>query len=428
MHTDKSDLLQESLRKVEMFEGLFEANAAVTSSLDRDEVLHLVMTKAKELLNAEAASIFLIDNTSNELVLVVSTNLPANARAEIRFPKGLGVAGWVAKYGEPVMTSDITSDPRFYRGVQEKTGFHTTSYLCVPLCTQEKIIGTAQVMNRKGDSIFTQDELHIMEGFARQATIALENARLHKEELEKKHIEEELELAHRIQQDLLPKKPPQIDRYQIAGLSFPSRWVGGDYFDYICAKDNRLIIVIADVCGKGIPASLFMSSIQAVLHSLAPLDLSLKEMVVHLNCYLCCTTPDDKFATSFFAELDSENNKLTYINCGHNPPFLFRQDGKIESLREGGIILGVLEAADFNSAELEIQPQDTILFYTDGVTEVHNHNRVMFGEHRLMKLVMSVKQLSPEELIARIRQDISAFAYQGQMEDDVTLVGLKRVE
>jgi len=428
MTTHKQNLLEESQRKIELFEGLFEANAAVTSSLDRDEVLHLVMTKAQQLLHAEAASIFLIDEAVNELVLAVSTNLPPDARTEIRFPRGLGVAGWVAQTGETVMTSDITNDPRFYKGVQEKTGFHTTSYLCVPLRTQDRIIGTAQVMNRKGNSAFTMEELHIMEGFARQATIALENARLHKEELEKKHMEEELELAHRIQQDLLPKEPPQIAGYQIDGLSYPSRWVGGDYFDYLLPQKDRLVIVIADVCGKGIPASLLMSSIQAALHSLTPLDLSLKDIVVNLNRYLCHNTPDDKFATCFFAELNLTSHTLAYINCGHNPPFLLRKDGKIESLREGGLILGVLEAAEFNSGHLEIHPEDALLLYTDGVTEVHNKNREMFGEPRLMKLVSAVKHLPPGEIINHIRQEITTFAYQGQMEDDVTLVGLKRVE
>lgn len=427
--SDHSGLSMENcLKQIEMYEGLFEANAAVTSSLHRDEVLHLVMNKAKELLDAEAASIFLLDEATDELVLVVSTNLSEKAKTEIRFPKGLGIAGWVAQFGEPVMTSDIGRDPRFYTGVQEKTGFHTTSYLCVPLKTKDKVIGTAQVLNRKEGDIFNDTDLHIMEGFARQATIALENARLHEEELEKKTIEEELELAHKIQIDLLPKESPVIDRYKIKGVSLPSRWVGGDYFDYIVPSEDRIIITIADVCGKGSPASLMMSSIQAALHSLVYLNLPLNEIVQNLNQYLCRNTPDDKFATCFFAELNCKQNTIRYINCGHNPPYIFRTNGKIETLREGGLILGILEDTDFKIGTDMLNPGDLLLLFTDGVTEVHDSDREMYGELRLMKTVSAIKDSSVDEIIDTIRKEISNFAYMGLMEDDVTLVSLKRIE
>ena len=428
MDENNQDRLKEALRRVEMYEGLFEANAAVTSSLNKDEVLNLVMNKAQELLNSEAASIFLIDEDTEELVLAVSTNLPGESLSEIRFPKGLGVSGWVAENGKPVVTSDISKDPRFYVGVQDRTGFHTSSYLCVPLMTSDKIIGTAQVLNRKDGSTFSTDELHIMEGFARQATIAIENARLHEEELEKKRMEEELELAHKIQQDLLPAGPPKIEGYDISGVSFPSRWVGGDYFDFVPFGDAELTLIIADVCGKGIPAALMMSSIQAVLHALADQNLPLNEVVHNLNRYLCRNTPQDKFVTCFMGILDSRNHCFNYINCGHNHPFLFRRSGKIEPLREGGLILGVMEETDFATGTVQFEPGDLLILYTDGVTEVHDAEREMYGEHRLVRAISELKSLNTEEIIKKIYAEVTEFAYKGHMEDDVTMLCLKRDE
>lgn len=428
MSNNQNEKLQVALHKVEMYEGLFEANAAVTSSLDKDEVLNLVMTKAQELLNSEAASIFLLDLETDELVLAVSTNLAPNAVAEIRFSKGLGVSGWVAENGLPVITADISKDPRFYAGVQDSTGFHTSSYMCVPLMTNDKIIGTAQVLNRRDGGTFTKDELHIMEGFARQATIAIENARLHEEELEKKRMEEELELAHKIQLDLLPPGPPKIDGYDISGVSFPSRWVGGDYYDFVPFGENELNLIIADVCGKGIPAALMMSSIQAVLHALAGQKLPLNDVVRNLNLYLCRNSPQDKFATCFTGVLNSENHRFSYINCGHNHPFLFRKGGRIEPLREGGLILGVIEETDFSAGSVQIEPGDLLILYTDGVTEVHNPKREMYGEHRLVRAINEARSMNTEDIIKKIYDEINEFAYKGIMEDDVTMVCLKREE
>lgn len=421
--------MSDTERKLRMFEGLFEANAAVTSSLNRDEVLNLVMEKARELLNAEAASIFLLDEKTDELVLEVSTNLPRNSESKIRFPKGLGVAGWVAANGQPVVTKDISKDSRFYSGVQNKTGFHTHSYLCVPLKIKDRIIGTAQVLNCIGGDEFSEEDLYIMEGFARQATIALENARLHQEELEKKRMEEELELAHRIQQQLLPEYDPQLPGYDITGFSFPSRWVGGDYFDFIQLPENRMSIIIADVCGKGVPAAVMMSSMQAVLHSLTGLNFSLQTTVHNLNRYICLNSTSDKFITNFYSELDYTKHTLSYINCGHNPPYLFRKNGTVETLLTGGLVLGVLEDAKYAFSETYLEPGDIVLMYTDGVTEEHNEQKEMFGENRLMELVSGITELSAGEILEKIYQAVMQFGKDGQeAEDDLTLVCIKRME
>ena len=415
-------------KMLRMYEGLFKANAAVTSTLNRDEVLNLVMAKARELLNAEAASIFIIDEETDELVLEVSINLPPDSTRQIRFPRGLGVAGWVAANGLPVMTDDITQDSRFYSGVQEKTGFHTHSYLCVPLQIKGRIIGTAQVLNRKGGGVFSEEDLFIMEGFARQATIALENARLHEEELEKRRLEEELELAHQIQMQLLPKRDPEVPGYDISGVSYPSRWVGGDYFDFIHLLDGRISVTVADVCGKGIPAAVLMSSMQAVLHSLTDLNMELQETINNLNRYVYRNTAEDRFITSFYSELDYRNHKLSYINCGHNPPFLFRRAGEVEKLSSGGLVLGVLEDAQYTAGEVKLEVGDLALMYTDGVTEVHNAENEMFSEHRLIQLVSGLKDLSARAIIEKVNEAIQQFGRQhAEAEDDITIVCLKRL-
>jgi sigma-B regulation protein RsbU (phosphoserine phosphatase) len=361
------------------------------------------------------------------LVLEVSTNLPDKYDHSIRFPRGQGVAGWVAANGQPVVTDDLTQDPRFFSGVQDRTGFVTRSYLCVPLKVRERIIGTAQVLNRHGPISFTEEDLHIMEGFARQAAIAIENSRLHAEELEKKRIEEELEQAHRIQNNLLPHKDPQVEDYDISGLSFPCRWVGGDYYDFIQIGEKRLGVAVADVCGKGIPAAVMMSTIQAVLRSLTDQNLHLEQIVPNLNRYLCHNSTNDKFVTFFYGELDSQKHTFQYINCGHNPPYVINGKGEVKPLLEGGMILGVLEDTEFPTGKINLDKGDLIVLYTDGVTEIRNSNGIMFGERRLIKDMKAVYQEAAKEIVRTTHQQGVAFAGERGLEDDFTLLCIKRL-
>ena len=426
MSNELKDRLALSEKMLRMYEGLFEANAAVTSSLNMREVLNLVMKKAQELLDTEAASIFLIDHKTNELVLEVSTNLPDQLVHNIRFPRGKGVAGWVAAHGRPVVTDDISKDPRFYSGVQKKTGFVTQSYMCVPLKLQETVIGTAQVLNRRDGSSFSREDLLIMEGFARQAAIALENSRLHAEEIEKKRLEEELKQAHRIQSNMLPLHDPEIAGYDISGVSYPCRWVGGDYYDFIDLPRGEMGIAVADVCGKGVPAAVMMSSIQAVLHSLAEQDLPMRDIVPNLNRYLCLNTSNDKFVTFFYGELDSANHQFIYTNCGHNPPYILRKNGEIEALSKGGLILGVMEDTDFELGKVSLEAGEIMLLFTDGVTEIHNDLDEMFEDDRLIEMVKEISELPACEIIDAVHREGIRFAGSRGLDDDFTLLCIKR--
>jgi len=431
MSEDIQKELSDAKKKLRMYEGLFEANAAVTSSLHMREVLNLVMEKARELLNTEAASIFLLDDKTDELVLEVSTNLSERFNDEskkIRFPRGKGVAGWVAKSGKPVLTDDISKDHRFYIGVQHRTGFVTRSYLCVPLKLQDRIIGTAQVMNRNDSSSFNEDDLNIMEGFARQAAIALENSRLHEEELAKKRLEEEMEQAHRIQANLFPANDPEIPGYDISGITFACRWVGGDYYDFIMSDKGNLGIAVGDVCGKGMPAAVMMSTTQAVLRSLTNQGLSLNKIVPNLNNYLYKNTSVDKFVTFFYGELDSKTNEFNYINGGHNPPFIIRKNGSIELMPEGGLILGVVENYEYEVGNIHLDVGDVAILYTDGVTEVHNEKGGMFGEERLMDLIRKVVDKPAHDIIDSVHTAGVKFSGKRGLDDDFTILCIKRRE
>ncbi|MBL7190411.1 SpoIIE family protein phosphatase [bacterium] len=413
--------------KIKMYQGLFEANAAVASSLDREEVLNIILEKAREMLNCKAGSIFLLNANTDELVLEASTNISREEAAQIRFPKGLGVAGWVAEHGEAVVLEDISKDPRFYPGVQEKLGFYTTSYLCVPLKVNDRIIGTAQVLNREDGKPFSEYDLHFMEGFAHQAAIALENARLHQEELEKKRIEEELALAYRIQQNLLPKQNPLLADYDIAGISYPSRWVGGDYYDFIPLTDDKLGIAIADVCGKGVPAAVLMSSVQAALHSLTTLNLSINEIIHNLNYYLVKNSGLDKFVTFFYGILDKSKHVFRYVNCGHNPPLFLKNSGGVILLKEGGMVLGVNEDEKFDTGEIELNTGNVILMFTDGVTEVHGIGGELFGEERLLESIKLLKYRNSREILQGIHDEVLDFSQSGQPDDDLTMICIKRI-
>jgi len=425
-YLDLQQKLEKAEKKIRMFEGLFEANAAITSSLNRQEVLRLVMSKARQLLNTEAASIFLIDYETNELVLEVSTNLPKDSEKNIRFPLGKGITGWVAQTGQPVLTDDITSHPQYWRGQNEESEFITKSYLCVPLRLGKKIIGTAQVLNRTNPEPFQYEDRIIMEGFARQAAIAIENSRLHEEELMVKQIEEELEQARRIQSKLLPELNPRIEGYDISGRSYACRWVGGDYYDYLELPDGKLGLVIADVCGKGVPAAVMMASLQASLVSLIGQNLSPQEVVIQLNRYFHRSIASDKFVTFFHSELDYLNHNIKYVNAGHNPPLLVRRNGEISKLSKGGMVLGVEEENVYNQGDVHIGIGDILLLYTDGITEISKNRESINIENLLIRKIQNLSSLDSDNIIDNIYKSAMALNKDQNLPDDFTLVCIKR--
>jgi len=290
---------------------------------------------------------------------------------------------------------------------------------------QGKCKGLMLVGRKLNNTDFTKDNLKFIEALGNTAIASFENERLFLEELEKKKMESELNIAKEIQQQLLPLENPTIQGFQVVGKTIPSRQVGGDYYDFIQLDPHRYLITIADVSGKGMPASLIMASLQSALKVLAPLDLDLKSLISRLNLLIYENTTSDKFVTLFFGILDSQKNTFSYLNAGHNPPYLC-SNGELHKLVEGGLILGFLDSPfEYETGEVTLKKDDIIVMFTDGVTEAANVSYEEYSEERLEYLLLNNCDLSAELLMENIFNDVNKYAEGTFQSDDITAVVIK---
>jgi sigma-B regulation protein RsbU (phosphoserine phosphatase) len=245
---------------------------------------------------------------------------------------------------------------------------------------------------------------------------------------QKRRLESELELSHKLQKALLPQQLPEVPGLQIAAFSQPAEIVGGDYFDFFRFQDNTHGLAIADVMGKGVPASMLMASLQAALRILGPENDSPATVAQRLNGLFCHNIHLIKFISLFIGSFEPATRALKYCNAGHNPPLLLRCNGKIQWLQPTGAAIGLAESFNFKTETLILSPGDVFVLYTDGVTEAMNAAREEFGEHRLAELVRQKAGLHPQDLIKELRLSLREFVGGIKIADDVTIVMSKVVE
>jgi sigma-B regulation protein RsbU (phosphoserine phosphatase) len=274
---------------------------------------------------------------------------------------------------------------------------------------------------RRGASDFVQkpwenrDLLHKLEAQLSAAREQRQKQRLR---------EEELREAREIQDSLLPKKLPEIAGYEIAAVTQPLRFVGGDYYNVVRINDRQTAVCIADVAGKGMPAALLMSSLQAALQPLISQNLPPGELCHRLNRILCDLTPVGKFISFFYGVLDSSANRLTYCNAGHNPPLLIRADGTSTELHAEGAVLGQFPNWLYQQSERQLQPWDRLLLFTDGLVEACDRDEEAFGENSLIRVAREDSKSGAEELVARLMR--AAWEHCSErFQDDASLIVLK---
>lgn len=247
------------------------------------------------------------------------------------------------------------------------------------------------------------------------------------ERSQKEALELELRLAREVQRSLLPVHPPNIAGYDIAGRTIPAQTVGGDYFDFIPSGSGKIVIAVADVSGKGLPASLLMANLQATLRSQTILNPPPHECIQRANQLLFRSTSPDKFVTLFYGLLDTQRHLLDFCNAGHPPALLFHNNASPNRLDTGGLILGIFEDVSYMHELVELKPGNTLVICSDGVTEAMDAQGEFFGEDRLVEVIAKHTQLPAEELLNAILEDVSAYAGDLQPTDDLTLVVVKRL-
>jgi len=294
-----------------------------------------------------------------------------------------------------------------------------------PLKDSKRYLGFIALSEKTSGKPFLQDDLGVLSVLVNQFATALLTARFYVEAVEKRRIEEELNTARQIQQDLLPESLPDNDNFQIAAYSEPSQTVGGDFYDYIPIDENRFGLVIADACGKGMPAALVISQIQAILKSEINNGNSLKETIESLNKHLKRYTSAKNFTTLFYGIIDINSKTFEYVNAGHNYPFLIRKRNGIEYLKTTGPALGIFPGSSIGSERIKLKTGDTILFYTDGITETMNSRGEEFGERRLKDILFRNKDAQAQDNIHAIIRELNEFNSSDLLHDDRTIMLVK---
>lgn len=331
----------------------------------------------------------------------------------------------VISEGASVLTSDAMHDPRF-QSQNSIVLSQIRSVMAVPLASGEETFGMIYVDN-PFHSRFKEEDLKVLTTIASVASIKIEHERLLEERLEKRRMEEELKVASEIQMRLQPVAPPQIQGWDMTGVSFPCREIGGDYYDFIRRKsDNRLIVAVGDVSGKGTGAALLMSSLHAAVRAQSQTRLAISGVMREINEYIFENSPSNKFLTLFYGELDPETGTLVYSNGGHNTPFLLRASGELISLDQGGLPIGMMKGMQYQEATVLFNPGDSLIIYSDGITESINDRDEEFGEDRLIEVVRHNLSRSASGIRDRIDEALSRFVGTTAPVDDMTLMIIKR--
>lgn len=336
---------------------------------------------------ADRGTVFLIDRKHDELWSLVGLGLEEH---EIRMSINLGIVGWVARNGMPVMVDDAHADPRFDPASDRDLGYHTSGLLALPIRNKAgESVGVLELLNKKTGP-FTRADENLLSYFAEHVAVALQNARCHREILAKQRMESDLVLARSVQQGLLPDEPPQLEGFDIGVAYTPSLMVGGDYYDFVRLAPESLLTIVADVEGHGVASALLMANIQVALHTLASHVHALENIVKSINNMILSAARTQKLLSMFIAVLDQRRRSLHYINAGHVPPIVIRADGKTLELSEGGTLVGVLPDASYQRGCVEFSSGDIVVAYTDGITEATDAHDNEYGVARLLDVVRTV--------------------------------------
>lgn len=425
--TDEQD--PQRLRAVLRF--LAELGEVVASNTELQPILDWIVLRTTSMLGADEGSIRLLEPDADSPRGRTLVRKQSQGSVSGSWPPALAlsVTGYLLHRADHLATPDILDDGRFagLRGTEARV----RAVLAVPLRVENHVTGVLAVTQARPGRRWTASDIQLLSIVAGHSAGVIEQARLRAEAVEKqrlaeeaKRIERELSLAREIQMNLVPSRPLAFGRWEAFGRVVPAQQVGGDAFDYFVIEQRRLGLAIADVSGKGVPAALLMSNVQASLRAFCGGGQPIPEKVRHVNQSVARSAAPGKFITLFYAELDPASGRLTYTNAGHNYPLLHRGGGALEELAEGGLPLGLFEGSDYAEGETVMRPGDTLLLYSDGVSEALDAHGQELGEPRLRELWARHAALPPGDCIRAMLAEVEAFRGAEPQSDDITLVVL----
>ena len=405
---------------------LREFSRELLVQMNLSQILESMVNRISSTMHVEAVAVIICDD--REGCQSVGRNMDIADATFSRTPGGL--VGLLEQRKKPVNIARTGPDAEALllhesdRAKLERSGI----VLSVPMFLQGRLIGMINVGSKLSGRMYSQDDVDLLDTVGSQAAIAIENARLHQSEIERQKIEEELSLARKIQQGLLPTELPEIPGLDVAGVSLPASTVGGDYFDFIELDRSRFLVVVADVSGKGMSAALYMSKIQGMVQLAAHLYDSPREMLVNVNRRIYEGIERKSFITMILALFDMNRREVTVCRAGHNRALL-STNGSLEYLEGNGMGLGLEPGPLFEETLQEVHrplnPGGVFFFYTDGLTETMNTSNLQLGEEAVREVLLKRRHLSAEQIQHSLMTVAEEFRGSAQQHDDLTLVVVK---
>src|SRR3989338_2429778 len=410
-------------RAIEELSILNDLSRTIAGSLNTEEIIQTVVRRSLRAVQGEQGVVTLVEESEQDSIkTLVRTAEVSMERVKYHFHQSL--LGWMYIHKKPLVINDPTTDERF-RGIQWDASIH--SLLVVPLIVKSRIRGVLTVYNKKEGLKFTDDDLRLLSIIAAQSGQVVENARLYEQEKALARMQEELVVAAKIQSQLLPTDLAAIPGYDLLASMLPAASIGGDSYDAIASSEKSLSLCVADVSGKGMPAALLMANLQATMRATLEARELPSQVLDQANRLLHKSTSDDKFATVFLAKLDLTANNLTYANAGHDPAFLIGADGSASELAATGIPLGLFADMNYEQTTVALKPSDSVVIFTDGVTESKDLTKAQFGRKRILETITEHRGNSAREIGIALLNAVSSFSKGTPQSDDRTLLVLKRL-
>ena len=413
---------QDAMRSIERLHRILEAAKLLNSTLDLAELTSIILRIIREEVRTERGTVFVMERGRRRIRSLVAQDVEG---ADIVVPLGVGIAGSVAATGETINIPDAYNDPRFDSSFDAKLKFRTNDIYCMPIVNRlGEIVGVLELLNRTKP--LTEEDEEFLAGVSVHVGLALENAQLHREIVEKRKIEQELALAREIQQNFYPNIPDSYGGVEICASSEMCEAVGGDYLGYFPMEDGRFLVLLGDVAGKGIGAALVMSSLHAACRALVRHVHAIEDVTSILNETFVETTSAGVFVTMLIMLVDPVGRRVHYIRAGHNPPLMISGSGDSALFDGGGgPPVGLFASLKFKREISRVDSGSVLIIYTDGVSEAENAHDEQFGLDRLAEVATSSRQSSAIVIHGNIRGALKEFVGDEPTHDDSTLIVLK---
>jgi len=398
---------------------ILEIFSSIGGNLDEEQILPKILDKLFDVYpETQRGFIILRDPDTGKLTPRAVKTLDSSAETKLELSET--ILQYVLEKKQAVWSRDALSDSRF-EGSESILDFQMRSVMCAPLMYEGEVLGFISLDTNRIAPSYDEDGLALLAGIANQASLAIASARMHGQLMRQERLEQDMRNASRIQHSFLPQAPPQVEGYEFVDWYDTAQEVGGDFYDFIPLPDDKMVIIIGDVSGKGIPAALMMAKMTGHARFYAAHGYSPSKIAEELNKTLAAGNTEI-FVTALVLHLDCRRNEMQMVNAGHPPPLLKKADGSVEQVKgETGFPFGVIDDVEFPEATYVLQPNERLCLFTDGISEAMNENKEPFGNERLEK-VLRESPNSASEIVSNIQKAIERHTGSAIQSDDLTLV------